>query len=392
MQSPVSLNVDLRKSGGLVWITGLSASGKTTVGRKVKAGLDERGYSTIFLDGDDLRSILGGKWGYDRDSRVELARIYFRLCNHLSSQGYTVVICAVAMYREIEEWIDSNITNAMKVLLRVPESERMRRDANTKNVYESIKKAPAQYEEPSSPHVIFDNYGSTTPEDVASKIVEMYASLRSNDAADKGRTAHWATYYSNKGVTAGIQKPSPFAEFVNDRLKKNSALLELGCGNGRDARYFAQSHNVIAIDRSNAAIELAQKSGGSSIKYIAGSLPELAGEYFDAMDVIYTRFVLHAMPLEEEINSLTAAYSVLRSGGQLWIECRSINDRMAMRGEVISPTERIFGHYRRFIVLDELAGRLNSIGFRVEEAIESDNLAVFGDDNPVVIRIKAVKP
>ena len=49
----------------VVWITGYSGSGKTTVARKVEASLREQGVSTISLDGDDLRAIFSGKWGYE---------------------------------------------------------------------------------------------------------------------------------------------------------------------------------------------------------------------------------------------------------------------------------------------------------------------------------------
>src|SRR5688572_26059917 len=82
----------------VVWITGYSASGKTTVGRRVELMLRERETSAVFLDGDDLRSILSHKWGYTREDRVGLARVYFRLCSLLASQGIMVVISAVAMY------------------------------------------------------------------------------------------------------------------------------------------------------------------------------------------------------------------------------------------------------------------------------------------------------
>ena len=52
---------------GVIWITGFSAAGKTTVGRRVAAELQALGLPTIFLDGDDLRSILGSSWGYERE-------------------------------------------------------------------------------------------------------------------------------------------------------------------------------------------------------------------------------------------------------------------------------------------------------------------------------------
>ena len=48
---------------GVIWITGFSSSGKTTVGRKAELLLRKKSVNTIFLDGDDLRSIFAGRWG-----------------------------------------------------------------------------------------------------------------------------------------------------------------------------------------------------------------------------------------------------------------------------------------------------------------------------------------
>ena len=59
------------KKQGLIWITGFSASGKTTVARKVEYGLKQKGYNVIALDGDELRNIFSDRWGYDRKSREE---------------------------------------------------------------------------------------------------------------------------------------------------------------------------------------------------------------------------------------------------------------------------------------------------------------------------------
>ena len=93
-----------------------------------------------------------------------------------------------------------------------------------------------------------------------------------------------------------------------------------------------------------------------------------------------------------EIGTLQAAFSALRPGGEILIECRSINDPLARQGEVIGPTERIHGHYRQFIIMENIRARLETAGFEVLSTIEGNGLAVFGDDDPVVIRVRARKP
>jgi len=65
--------------------------------------------------------------------------------------------------------------------------------------------------------------------------------------------------------------------------------------------------------------------------------------------------------------------------------------KISEEGEIISPTERIHGHYRRFIIKDDLLERLENIGFSIVDVVEDNNLAIYKNDNPIVIRVKAEK-
>lgn len=373
-------------STGVIWISGYSASGKTTVGRKVELLLGRKGLRGLFLDGDDLRSIFAGRWGYSREDRVELARVYFRLASHLSSQGYVVVISAIAMYDEVRSWLRENVPNVLEIYLDVPEEERVRRDRRTKQLYGSIAQTAPDYDPPDDGTVRINNYW-VNADDAAEQVVSRFLN-RETGEADYGREDHWGSFYAED---AAPRRPSPFAQTVADALVPGTRILEIGCGNGRDACFFAgQGHDVVAIDRSPEAVDAAG-AAGSSARFLAGTLPELESDIGDQFDAAYSRFVIHAMPVTEEEELLDSVAQALKPGGRFFIECRSINDPMSRLGEVLSPTERIHGHYRRFIILEELRDRLTSRGFAIEEEVESDGLAVFGDDDPVVIRISARK-
>src|SRR6056297_810864 len=141
----------------VIWITGYSASGKTTVGRKVVSLIREDGRAAALLDGDDLRSIFGDKWGYAREDRVELARVYFRLASHLAAQGVTVVVAAVAMYKDVREWVAEHIPGATQVYLSVPTEELIRRDEKTKRIYEKIGDLSELYDAPGDEVVVIEN-------------------------------------------------------------------------------------------------------------------------------------------------------------------------------------------------------------------------------------------
>ena len=203
---------------------------------------------------------------------------------------------------------------------------------------------------------------------------------------------HWNSYYS-ESVAPNFQ--SSFAEFTIEELNKrglnNISFLEIGCGNGRDANFFGQSEilKVFAIDPSKSAIEncLSKNKNGVSFSIASGHEFSFSSNF----DVIYSRFVLHAMPLQEEIDTIKNVYNHLNQQGLFFIECRSIHDPLSKKGAELTSSEKIEGHYRRFININELTERLASQGFNIIYSLESDGLAVYKDDNPVVIRIVAQK-
>ncbi|MDA9244099.1 adenylyl-sulfate kinase [Amylibacter sp.] len=394
--SHIILHIGLRmmdkkiEQSGVIWISGFSASGKTTVGRHVEHLLHAAGHQTLFLDGDQLRSIFANKWDYTPEGRTELALIYFRLCSHLSKQGVIVIISAVAMLDGARKWFKKNVENGMEVYLKVPEEERIRRDSVTKNIYNNVSFRNDIYTESEDPDLIINNYAGMGYEEASSIVVNKFLGNIARNTADYGRTEYWAEYY-NKKVT--VNNPSPFAEYCLSKFTFGNKLLEIGCGNGRDAKYFSENGiNVVALDKSEGAIEICkQDDHADTLKYVCCETSDVQKYYSGKYNYIYSRFSLHAMTESEELNALKSAYELLESKGNLFIECRSINDSYALKGEVLSPTERIDGHYRRFIDLMSLEEKLKSVGFIIVESVESSGLAVFKDEDPIVIRIIAKK-
>lgn len=380
---------DVAKSG-VIWLTGYSAAGKTSLGRIVTSLINRSGTSSIHLDGDDLRGILGNKWGYEPEERLELARVYLRLCSHIASHDVTVVISAVAMYEEMYAWFKENVPGAMLVYLDVPEEVRRRRDATTKGIYGPSNPTMERYRPPTTPDLILHNDDSAELHVLAEEVVARFDEL-GGVPADHGRSEFWDEFYSRGG---GVLAPSPFAVHVQHLLDghpRDIHLIEVGCGNGRDAAFFARAGlRVTAFDKSEKAIAFCREAHGGTIDFLASTF-NTPGLSPSSADVIYSRFAVHAMTLEEELEFLVAAFAALRPDGRMFLEARSINDPLARQGEVLSPTERIAGHYRRFIVMDELVHRLESTGFRVESTIESTGLAPFGDEDPTVIRVVARK-
>ncbi len=114
------------------WMTGLSATGKTTLSKLLVEYIRSTGRQVIKLDGDELRRILADK-SYTREERIALAMRYSRLCQLLSSQGIDVVIAVIGLFKEIHTWNRENIPNYIEIFIDTPLDELKRRDP--KNIY-----------------------------------------------------------------------------------------------------------------------------------------------------------------------------------------------------------------------------------------------------------------
>lgn len=204
-------------------------------------------------------------------------------------------------------------------------------------------------------------------------------------------TAYWDRYYKT-GICS--TEPSLFARYVVQQMEPGRKLIELGCGNGRDAVYFSQKGmKVTAIDLSAQAITTLLEQEIENVCFVLGSFVENEVHKTNSYDYAYSRFTLHAIDEEQENLLLDNVYKGLQPGGKFFIEVRSIHDPIYGLGEPAGLSAWIYNdHYRRFAVLERLTEKLTVHGFRVEYAKEDTGFAPDGDDDPPVIRIIAGKP
>jgi len=84
--------------GATVWLTGLSASGKSTVAVEVERRLLEAGRPCYLLDGDNLRHGLNADLGFDRVSREENVRRVGEVARLFADAGVVAVVPVIAPY------------------------------------------------------------------------------------------------------------------------------------------------------------------------------------------------------------------------------------------------------------------------------------------------------
>lgn len=86
------------RQGFVVWLTGLSCSGKTTLGRLVAAELDRRGHLVDSLDGDAVRTHLSTGLGFSREDRDTNVERVAWVASRLSRAGAAVVVTLISPY------------------------------------------------------------------------------------------------------------------------------------------------------------------------------------------------------------------------------------------------------------------------------------------------------
>ena len=153
-------------AGQVIWITGLSGAGKTTLAIELIQRLQQYESQPIFLDGDILRNLFQVSENvldsHGRKARIKLALKYAKMCRLLSDQGFVVVIATISMFDELYAWNRENITNYFEVYLKVPLDELCRRDP--KSIYKRYKNGELinvagldmSIDIPKTPHLILD--------------------------------------------------------------------------------------------------------------------------------------------------------------------------------------------------------------------------------------------
>lgn len=115
----------MHPDGHVIWITGLSGAGKTTIATALHKKLP----GSILLDGDDLRHVLdAGTDKFDLASRKKLAFTYARLARMLADQGFTVIVATISLFHDIHAWNRENLPAYLEVFLDISAPTRASRD------------------------------------------------------------------------------------------------------------------------------------------------------------------------------------------------------------------------------------------------------------------------
>jgi len=159
-------------TGFVLWLTGLSGAGKSTVAAKLAPALAERGHRVELLDGDEVRTNLCQGLGFSRADRdTNIARIGY-VAAKLSKHGVAVLVAAISPYREARDRVRAGVDDFVEVHVAAPVSVCAERDV--KGLYakalageiENFTGVSDPYEPPLEPEIVLHTEAESVDDSV----------------------------------------------------------------------------------------------------------------------------------------------------------------------------------------------------------------------------------
>ena len=156
----------------VLWFTGLSGSGKSTIAVRVHQELVRRGVDVEYLDGDALREVFPST-GFTREEREEHLRRTGYMAGRLAAHGVTVVASFVSPYRDSRAFIRRHCPEFVEIFVSTSLEECERRDV--KGLYARARRGEIRnftgiddpYEPPEDPELTLDTRVLSVDECVA---------------------------------------------------------------------------------------------------------------------------------------------------------------------------------------------------------------------------------
>ena len=179
----------------VVWITGLSGTGKSTIARALFLELRAQGHACLLLDGDEVReAVADPNTLHDPESRLRNAFRICRLARLAERQGLLVVVATMSLFDRIHVWNRENLEQHLEILVQVDLEELKARDAQGlysrqgRGEERNVGGIDLKVELPLEPHLVLDNnQRRSSPEDHVERILALLSEATSADEAGSTR-------------------------------------------------------------------------------------------------------------------------------------------------------------------------------------------------------------
>ncbi len=156
----------------VIWLTGIPASGKTTLAEGLKNYYEKQGTPVEILDGDEIRKSLSKDLGFSPEDRKEHNRRVIFVAKILARNGVVTLVPLISPYRETREYARKEIPNFVEVWVKTSVEECKKRDP--KGLYKKAQAGEiknltglqAPYEEPQNAELVLETEKHTVEESI----------------------------------------------------------------------------------------------------------------------------------------------------------------------------------------------------------------------------------
>jgi len=174
------------KPGKVVWIMGLTSSGKTTIAYSLAARLSYSKVPVTILDGDEARTIFGPNFSFEAKNRLQVIKSIVHHAKKAVSKGDNVIVSALTAGDESRKFIKDEIENLTIIYLDCPIEECIIRDE--KGLYakaingkiDTIAGINFEYSVPNSPHLVLNTLDLSVDECVGELLGFLISNNRIN--------------------------------------------------------------------------------------------------------------------------------------------------------------------------------------------------------------------
>jgi adenylylsulfate kinase len=169
----------LGHGAAVIWFTGLSGSGKSTIAIAVERSLAQRGINAYALDGDNVRHGLNSNLGFSHEDRTENVRRISEVAKLFNDAGVIVITAFISPYRVDRDAVRAKLPDGefIEVFVECPVEECERRD--TKGLYKKARAGEipeftgisAPYEPPEKPESVLHT-AEQSPEECVKSVIE----------------------------------------------------------------------------------------------------------------------------------------------------------------------------------------------------------------------------
>ncbi len=153
-----------RHDSGVIWFTGLSAAGKSTIAHQLEKELHEAGIRAYVLDGDNIRHGLNANLGFSNEDRSENVRRIIEVSRLFVDAGIIVLASFITPFREQRKLIRERLKDMkfIEVYVKCDVDECRRRDPKgfykkaLEGTIRNYTGVSSPFEEPDRPDLVID--------------------------------------------------------------------------------------------------------------------------------------------------------------------------------------------------------------------------------------------